>query len=139
MKQHFFYLVITFFLFSCENAIIEEVVESYPNSQPKLVHYIQEVDGIKEVVGEKGFFENGQTKIEGKLINGKRTGLWKAHFENGFLQSEGEFINGVRTGIAKVYFPDGTLRYEGNYENDKEVGVWKFYNNKGELVKEENF
>ena len=127
-------------LFACgESPIIEQIKETYPDNQPKVVEYVKGVDGVLEVVEQKTYYPNGQLKLAGKFNKGKRNGAWKAYFENGQTQSEGEFKNGVRTGIAKVYFPNGQIRYEGQYENDKEVGNWKFYNEKGKLVKEKDF
>ena len=139
MIHRILFLFITLFLISCEPSIKERIEEAYPNNQPKVLNYIQEIDGKEEVVEEKTYFENGQLKMGGKFLKGKRNGIWKAYFENGILQSEGEFENGARTGVAKVYFSDGKIRYEGQYDNDKEVGHWKFYNKEGELVTEKDF
>jgi antitoxin component YwqK of YwqJK toxin-antitoxin module len=140
MKRSFIFTIVVFFLIACDgNPVVEKIIETHPNNQPKVVHLVQMVNDKEEVVEQKIFFDNGQLKIGGKLSNGKRNGKWVAYFEDGTLQSEGEFVNGVRTGIAKVYFPKGNLRYEGQYKDDKEIGHWKFYNEKGKLVKEKDY
>ncbi|MCO6501177.1 MAG: hypothetical protein J5I47_12485 [Vicingus serpentipes] len=140
MKKVLFFTLCGVMLYACEAPPIEErVEETFANGQPKTIHYVQQIDGKEEVVEQKAFFENGQFKMGGKLLKGKREGMWKAYFEDGKLQSEGEFEGGVRMGIGKVYYPNGQLMYEGQYENDKAIGHWKFYNEEGKLTKEKDF
>jgi len=140
MKQKITFILGVLFLAACNNTPIKEVIkESYPNNQAKLIEFVQEVDGKEQVVEQKAYFEDGQFKMGGKLLEGKRNGKWSAYFSNGKLQSEGEFENGMRTGIAKIYYENGNLMYDGQYKNDQKIGVWKFYNEKGEFVKEEKF
>jgi antitoxin component YwqK of YwqJK toxin-antitoxin module len=138
MKQ-ILYLSSFFFLLSCESPIIEKVEETYPNNQAKQITFYQEQDGKEVKISEKYFYQDGQVKMEGEILNNKREGVWKAYFKNGQLQSEGVFKENKRIGVGKVYFRNGKLRYEGQYENDEEVGHWKFYNDKGQLVKEKDF
>jgi antitoxin component YwqK of YwqJK toxin-antitoxin module len=139
MIRRIFFLIIVFTLFSCEPPIVEKVIETHPDNAPKLVEYFQEIDGKEVLVEQKEFHPNGQFKMGGQFLNGKRTGNWEAYFEDGKTQSIGEFIDGERTGIVKVYFPTGKLYYEGQYENGKEAGHWKFYNEAGKLVNEKDF
>ena len=140
MKKLLVLIIGLFVLFSCETPLAKEKVEStYDNGQPKMVSYVQQIDGKEEVVEQQFYFKNGQLKMEGKISKDKRDGLWKAYFEDGTLQSEGEFKEGLRTGLAKVYHPNGKLMYEGQYKDDEEVGLWKFYNEEGKLVKEKDF
>jgi len=140
MKKIIFLIISVSVLFSCGTTPAEErVIETFDNDTPKIVNYVQQIDGKEEIVAQKAFFENGQLKMEGKLLKGKRNGVWKAYFEDGKIQSEGEFKDGVSTGISKVYYPNGQLRYEGQYKNNKETGHWKFYNEEGKLVNEKGF
>lgn len=140
MKQRITSLFVILLLAACGNSPIKEVVkESYPNNQAKLIESVQMIDGKEQVVEQKAYFDDGQFKMGGKLLDGKRHGKWTAYFKNGKLQSEGEFDNGLRTGMAKIYYDNGNLMYDGQYKNDQKIGVWKFYNEKGEFVKEEKF
>ncbi len=130
---------LTSILFACEAPLVEKVESKHPNNEPYVVGYYKK-EGDKEIkVEEKHFHDNGQLKMEGKLIDGKRDGEWKAYFNNGQVQSEGMFTNGNREGKAKVYFSDGQVRYEGEYKNNKKTGHWKFYNEQGKLIKEQDF
>ncbi len=133
------YTLMVMFLIACEAPVIEKVEETYPDNQPKKVSFFQEIDGKEVKVEEKYYHQDGTLKMNGKLLNGKREGEWKAFFNNEQLQSIGAFKNGKRTGEAKVYFPNGNLRYEGQYEEDMEVGHWKFYNQQGKLTSEKDF
>lgn len=133
------YLLIVVFLIACESPVIEKIEETYPDNNPKKISYYQELDGEEVKIEERYFHQDGKIKMEGKFLNGKREGEWKAYFNNEQIQSIGAFKDGKRTGEAKVYFPNGKLRYEGQYQSDKEIGDWKFYNEQGKLVKEEDF
>ena len=138
MKRVIFFLL-TISILSCETPLTEKIEAKYPNDQPKLISYFREKDGKKEKVKEKYFHENGQLKMEGTILNGKREGEWKAYFDNGQIQSIGEFKDGRRTGATKVYYVNGKLFYEGFYNGEKKTGHWKFYNEKGNLVDEKDF
>ncbi len=124
---------------ACENPIIKKVEETYPGNEKKKVCYYQEQNNKEVKVEEKHFHQNGELKMSGKFVNGKRDGEWNAYFENKQLQSTGTFKDGKRKGDAKVYFPNGQLMYEGFYENNKEIGHWKFYNERGKLVQEKDY
>ena len=139
MKKGVIYLLLLTMFFSCDSPIIEKIEDKYPNKEPKLVSYYKSEDGKEIKVEEQHFHENGQLKMSGKFLNGKRDGEWNAYFADGKIQSQGAFKEGKRNGLAKVYFPNGQLRYEGQYENNKEIGHWKFYNEEGKLIDEKDF
>lgn len=124
------------FLISCGDKLTEKVEGTYPNNKPKSVSFYKVEAGKEVKVQEREFYENGKVKMEGKLENGKRTGVWKAYYEDGTLWSEGEFVNGERNGYGLNYYPNGNLRWKGDYKNDKQVGNWKTYNEQGVLVEE---
>ncbi len=133
------YLLPFLLLLACDSQIVEKVEETYPDNAKKRVTYTQNQDGKDVIVEEKHFHQNGEFKMGGKFVDGKRDGEWKAFFDNGQIQSLGTFKDGLRTGEAKIYYPNGNLRYEGFYEADKEVGHWKFYTEAGKLTKEQDF
>tara|TARA_Y100000589_G_scaffold216729_1_gene204405 strand:+ start:327 stop:557 length:231 start_codon:yes stop_codon:yes gene_type:complete len=51
----------------------------------------------------KEYYETGQLKVEGNLVNGKKTGIWKYYHENGQLWYETPYKNGKRDGITIWY------------------------------------
>ena len=85
------------------------------------------------------FYKNGKLRMEGKLINGKRVGVWKSYYENGIIWSIGIYVNGKREGTGVVFYSNGKKRMEGDYKNDARSGLWIFYNEKGEIIKQEDF
>jgi antitoxin component YwqK of YwqJK toxin-antitoxin module len=81
------------------------------------------------------YHENGQLKLEGPMVDGKRHGLWKSWYENGLKWSETTFSHGVKSGPTITYYENGMMRYNGEYLNDERVGLWNFYNEDGILEK----
>ena len=102
-------------------------------------------------------FENGNTKLQGNILDGKRNGIWKSFFEdgniknitqydlgredscwlylfpNGNLQKEINFANGKRFGICKNYFKNNQLKKCGYYLNNFKHGNWEWYNLNGNI------
>jgi antitoxin component YwqK of YwqJK toxin-antitoxin module len=85
------------------------------------------------------FYDNGQLKTEGKLVNGLRNGLWTSYYENGLKWSETTFKMDVKSGVTTTYYESGMMRYTGSYYNDERTGEWLFYNEDGSIMKKENF
>ncbi|MCB9360509.1 MAG: hypothetical protein H6587_07985 [Flavobacteriales bacterium] len=139
MKNFLIISQIALILFSCSPKEVEKIEETYESGQPKYVNTYSVKDGVDVKVKEKELYENGKTRMEGAIKEGKRDGVWKVYFDDGKLWSEGSFTNGKRNGVAKNYYPNGKLRYEGFFTNDKKSGHWKFYNEKGILIEEKDF
>lgn len=125
MIQNFILLALVFTLFSCntpsqseeaKGASAEQVVEDYTE-----------------------FYDNGQIKIEGKTVNGKRHGMWKSYYENGLKWSETSFNMGQKSGLTTTYLEDGMMRYQGQYYNDERTGEWLFYDSLGYIMKKIDF
>lgn len=134
-----FYLVIIFGLMACESPVIQRVEEAYPGEEPKKICYYQEQNGYEIKIEEQQFYQNGDIKMSGKFVNGKREGVWNAYFQNKQIQSSGTFKDGLRIGEAKVYFPNGQLRYKGFYDKNKKTGHWNFYTEEGKLSQEKEY
>jgi antitoxin component YwqK of YwqJK toxin-antitoxin module len=84
-------------------------------------------------------YPNGIKKIEGKMENGRREGIWYAWYEDGTMWSTAHYHNGLRNGYSVLYYPDGTKRIEGSYRNGKQVGTWQFWDVAGKITKEINY
>ena len=94
------------------------------------------------------WYENGQKKSEGNLLNGKQVGLWKEWYENGQKKTEGNYKvvekkdgiwqywhengqkinecfykNGKRDGPCRHWFENGKIQLEHTLRNDKENGL----------------
>lgn len=82
---------------------------------------------------------NGNVRIIGKYIEGKRNGIWTAYFESGIKNSENEYAMGEKHGKSAVWHPNGQLYYLGYYEHNEKKGIWKFYDENGNLVTTEDY
>ena len=69
----------------------------------------------------KGQWNNGNTRIKGQYINGKREGKWTWHYENGLKMD------------------DGPKSQEGNYKYGNKDGKWTSWNKNGQIVSVKNF
>lgn len=129
----FLYAILIFVAFtiaSCENKTEEKSAPVTPLAQPG-----------RKLTGNdfQEFYKNGKLRMEGKLINGKREGVWKSYYEDGNLWSVGMYVNGKRQGTGVVFYSNGKKYMEGDYKDDVRDGKWFFYNEKGDLIKEVDF
>lgn len=83
---------------------------------------------------EKLFYKTGELLANGKIVNGKRHGLWSSWFQDGKIQSELNFKNGLKDGINRVWYQNGQERIIGQYKNDQEIGMWYFLGEKGDTL-----
>ncbi|MGO4889954.1 toxin-antitoxin system YwqK family antitoxin [Anaerobacillus sp. MEB173] len=71
----------------------------------------------------KLYYENGNLKYEGDLINNEPHGSGIGYWENGsVIWYEGPFKGGKPFWKGKFYYKTGQLRYEGEFEGLQYVG-----------------
>lgn len=188
MKSHVFAAIITLnilFLFNCCENREEVIIEAWDNGTPKSVNYIRGSGINQDLVGRITYFQNGiieskvefldgfknglyseyysdgQKKVEGYYLNGKRDGGWIEWFENGVVKSQADYLfdsgtvnswgmdgipssqyivegideygNPVRNGKYKDFHDGGNVLSEGTYESNLQIGEWKYYYPSGEL------
>lgn len=80
-------------------------------------------------------YDNGQIKIEGRLVNDERQGVWTSYYLDGTKWSETTFENGIKSGPTTTYYEDGIMRYKGRFEDDLKTGTWTFYDEEGKVEK----
>ena len=120
---------------------IASICSCQPTGEPSTVEKdtdpnpATKTDPEPTVKKHKEYHENGQLKIEGEMVNGKRHGLWKSFYPDGKKWSETTFENGAKTGRTVTFYENGMMRYQGQYTNNERSGVWKFYNEEGALEK----
>ena len=109
------------------------------------------------------FFDNGQLKMEMKIVEGKKEGKIKIYFENGQLNETRSYKNnemhgkwlmynnhGIKTSVAryrngkkhgkwKIWNDYGNILYQLQYNNGQKSGTWKNFNEKGEVINERNY
>ncbi|MFL5764569.1 MAG: toxin-antitoxin system YwqK family antitoxin [Bacteroidia bacterium] len=84
-------------------------------------------------------YKNGGIRIQGKMKDGKREGLWKSWYEDGKPWSETTFKAGIRNGKTKTWYENGNPRYEGEYTNDNESGKWTYWDESGKEVTKKDY
>ena len=63
------------------------------------------------------FYENGQLKQRGNLINKEPDGLWEWFHSNGQLEFRGNYKNGKRYGLREYFDKNGDLTKTEEYTN----------------------
>jgi antitoxin component YwqK of YwqJK toxin-antitoxin module len=95
-------------------------------------------ENMKEGMNE-AFHANGNLKMKGEVVDGKRHGVWTTWYENGVKWSENTYSYGVLEGKTVTYHSNGQVHYIGYYSSDKKASTWMFYDENGELIKEEDY
>ncbi len=112
------------------------IEEFYDNGKP----YTKFTIVKNERQGDYKEFHNDDKstlKMEGKYLDGKRSGEWKVYHPNAKLLSVGSYNkDGKRDGTYKSYFRSGTLSSEETYEDGKLSGAQKYYDYDGKLWEE---
>lgn len=85
------------------------------------------------------YYPNGQLKMKGEVLQGKRHGIWTTWYENGMKWSENEYNLGALDGKTVSYYKNGQVHYIGYYRGDKKNGKWTFFDEQGTMTKEEEF
>jgi antitoxin component YwqK of YwqJK toxin-antitoxin module len=128
-----------FALVSCKNEPTTDSEVMQEPSEDFLYENSQREIKPGEMYLDVTYYPNGQVKMEGNMVDGKREGKWISFFEDGMPWSETHFEDGIMHGPTTVWFSSGVKYYEGQYEKGKRSGKWKFYNEDGSIEKEEKF
>ena len=71
--------------------------------------------------------------IQGKIIDGKKVGIWTTYSEKGYLKSRSYYKNG-NLEFSEDYHENGNLKARGYYENWQPAGLWESFNEDGKLI-----
>lgn len=140
-----------------ENRISKEEWDLY--CKPELKPYTGKVKGyynsyrvVSKSRGGRESFRVYDLKFLGKIVNGKKEGVWRVYNEDGSLKIKGKYVNNKKEGIWTKYEGGGKIKEKykagkkikeylignltdvGEYdeEGDKE-GIWKEYYRKGKI------
>ncbi len=116
-----------------EKDLVESVVDSYPNGDPRAIIYTIKDDVEQNTVKEIHFFEDGKIQVEGTLKNKQRHGIWTFYHENGKVWSTGEFEMGKSVGLFEIYNKEGIIKIKSYYKDNKKIK--EEYFSKGKLKK----
>ena len=139
MKNLLISLIIILALVSCTSKEVKVVEEYFQSGSPKKVMDYKVSMGDSIPLHRADFHENGETRMEGSFVDGKRDGEWMSWYANGVIWSKGYFKDGLRTGKSWAYYPSGKLYLQGSYENGKKVGEWLVFDEDGIVTGKESF
>ena len=71
-------------------------------------------------------------RYQGKMVNGKREGLWLTYSPEGNLWFKKTYVNGIIDGISFMYHMNGQLRSKSLYDMGIELSTEE-YDKKGKL------
>jgi len=79
------------------------------------------------------YFENGNIKIESRLIEGVLNGITTVYHENGQKSEVRSYKNGMKDGIWYVWNAEGVKVAQASYKKDKKEGKWLIWDNDGNI------
>ena len=71
--------------------------------------------------------------IQGKIVDGKREGIWTTYSEKGNLLWRSHYKNG-NIFFSEDYHENGNLKSRGYYKNWEPTGLWQSYDEDGKLI-----
>ena len=81
------------------------------------------------------YYDNGNKKWEGHILDGQKMGEWTYFYDNGQVQKEGIYKEGKPYGEWTAYWRNGQVKSLGKYivNNGKPVkhGEWVYYHKNG--------
>ena len=81
----------------------------------------------------QSFYQNGQLKETGSLIDGKKVGLWTYYYENGAKRLEANYVEDKNDGKWTEWYENEKITEEGIYKNGEYV-VRNFWDEEGEQL-----
>jgi uncharacterized protein len=80
------------------------------------------------------WYPNGKIRVEGKYIDGDKTGTWKYYYYHGGLSETEQYVEGRLDGPDVRYNEDGTKSKESVYTKGDVTGEYKYYGENGQLM-----
>lgn len=87
----------------------------------------------------KIFSSTGRLVKAGRVLNGKKEGIWRSYYENGMLSRIEEYHEDIINGLVVSVESSGSVSEEDNIVNGKKDGVSHQYNRNGTIKLEENY
>ena len=73
------------------------------------------------------FLSSPKFKKYGKIVDGKKEGLWIVRYENGQKKSQGTYKADEYNGKWTYWYENGQQSMERFYNNGQEAGVWLWW------------
>ena len=87
----------------------------------------------------ESYHPNGQLKIIGDLLNGKKVGNWIEYYLSGIKKSEGQFTNGKKDGPWVYYFLNANIKEKQFFIDGYKDGLWEKFDVHGTVVQTESY
>ena len=150
-------LFLSIFLVNCGDKFREEIIESYSEESPKLIHTISG-EGEEEIILQKlllkedgdtininfgdtlitkyEYYETDTLKLISSFLNNQKSGEWKYFHDNGQVDCIMNFKKNIVDSIYKEFYENGEKAITGFYINGIREKEWKFYDSDGSLAGE---
>lgn len=80
-------------------------------------------------------YDNGQLRLEGFYVAGKKEGAFRWWYASGQLGSEENFVNDQKNGLSRQWHANGQLKQEIQYQNGQQKGRAKYWDENGAVRK----
>ena len=87
----------------------------------------------------ESYHPNGQLKIVGDLLDGKKVGNWIEYYLSGIKKSEGQFANGKKDGSWVYYFLNANIKEKQFFIDGHKDGLWEKFDVHGTVVQTESY
>ena len=87
----------------------------------------------------ESYHPNGQLKIVGDLLDGKKVGNWIEYYLSGIKKSEGQFANGKKDGAWLYYFLNANIKEKQFFIDGHKDGLWEKFDVHGTVVQTESY
>ena len=87
----------------------------------------------------ESYHPNGQLKIIGALLDGKKVGNWIEYYLSGIKKSEGQFANGKKDGPWVLYFLNANIKEKQFFIDGHKDGLWEKFDVHGTVVQTESY
>ena len=71
--------------------------------------------------------------VQGKIIDGKKVGIWTTYSEKGYVKWRSDYKNG-NLEFSEDYRENGNLKSRGYYKNFEPAGLWESFDEDGKLI-----
>ena len=87
----------------------------------------------------ESYHPNGQLKIVGDLLDGKKVGKWIEYYLTGIKKSKGQFANGKKDGPWVYYFLNANIKEKQYFIDGHKDGLWEKFDVHGTVVQTESY
>lgn len=88
---------------------------------------------------QKTYFENGNIKTKGKIVNSKKQGKWKYFYNNGKIKIDAEYLDNIPNAKWTFYFENNQIKKVGNFKKENWSNFMEHMRKSGSKNPEEHY